>query len=584
MNQKRSDVRVLIDISGSMKKNDPKNLRIPALKIITNLMPKGSESGVWAFGKFVNMLVPIKEVDEKWQSDANKAADKISSAGLFTNIGDAMAKSSWDWTRPDPSEKRSMILLTDGMVDVSKDPKVNEQERQRILNTILPKLKNAGVTIHTIALSQDADQELLSTLANETDGWFTAVNDAEGLQRIFLKIFEQATPRDNLPLTDNQFKVDNSVEEMTLLVFREEGSSATVLVSPSDQRLTQETSDKNLRWYASSAYDLITVNQPEVGDWRIDAAIDPDNRVMVVSKLGLMVDELANNVLAREQIKYRIQLLEDGKAITRSEFLNLVDANLNTTYNGKDGITPLLRNDSTGEFQQIFYSGEKDGLLEITLTVKSPTFERSRRHAINVYGQPIQSDLQVSMIDGGDHTVYLRAAEDVLDLSSLKVNVKILFPDETSQYTTIDNFTDDTQFTIEGKQKGAYQVSIKVSGNSKVGRAFSTDLPLIEFSTAEETIEPEEVIPVEDTPEEVPVEPEPEPEPDVEETKEPEPEVLVLQPEQEPTNWVLWLSIGLGANILVIIGGWLTWRLVKKRTQSSTDDLTQDLFSEDTAE
>ena len=97
-----------------------------------------------------------------------------------------------------------MILLTDGMVDISKDPKVNAIERNKILNQILPKLVKAGVTIHTIALSQNADHELLKTLSTKTDGWYQAVESAEELQKVFLKIFEQSAARDSLPLTDNK--------------------------------------------------------------------------------------------------------------------------------------------------------------------------------------------------------------------------------------------------------------------------------------------------------------------------------------------------------------------------------------------
>ena len=53
-----SDVRVVIDVSGSMKKNDPKNLRAPALRMLVGLMPDDANSGVWTFAKMVNMLVP----------------------------------------------------------------------------------------------------------------------------------------------------------------------------------------------------------------------------------------------------------------------------------------------------------------------------------------------------------------------------------------------------------------------------------------------------------------------------------------------------------------------------------------------
>ena len=41
------DIRILIDVSGSMKQNDPANLRIPALKLINGLIPSGSRAGVW---------------------------------------------------------------------------------------------------------------------------------------------------------------------------------------------------------------------------------------------------------------------------------------------------------------------------------------------------------------------------------------------------------------------------------------------------------------------------------------------------------------------------------------------------------
>jgi len=57
-----ADVRVLIDISGSMKKNDPNNLRRPALRLLVGLLPEDSRAGVWTFGQYVNMQVPLGKV------------------------------------------------------------------------------------------------------------------------------------------------------------------------------------------------------------------------------------------------------------------------------------------------------------------------------------------------------------------------------------------------------------------------------------------------------------------------------------------------------------------------------------------
>ena len=81
-----SDVRILIDVSGSMKKNDPQNLCSPALAMIVGLLPDGSNAGVWTFAKYVNMLVKHDKVDDDWRQIAEQQTGKIHSKGLFTNI------------------------------------------------------------------------------------------------------------------------------------------------------------------------------------------------------------------------------------------------------------------------------------------------------------------------------------------------------------------------------------------------------------------------------------------------------------------------------------------------------------------
>jgi hypothetical protein len=81
-----TDLRVLIDVSGSMKHNDPHNLRAPALRLLVGLVPEGSRAGVWTFGRFVNMPVKLGRVNQTWKQMARAEAGKIHSNGLFTNI------------------------------------------------------------------------------------------------------------------------------------------------------------------------------------------------------------------------------------------------------------------------------------------------------------------------------------------------------------------------------------------------------------------------------------------------------------------------------------------------------------------
>jgi uncharacterized protein with von Willebrand factor type A (vWA) domain len=173
------DFRVVIDVSGSMKKTDPQNLRVPALKLINGLIPSGSRAGVWIFGKYVDMAVKWGEVNDSWRQRADLGADKIHSNALLTNIESALARARVGWDKPDPGRKRILLLLTDGKVDVSKDPAKNEKSRNQVLTASLQALKKAGAEVHSIALSDATDEVLLRQLALETGGSFGGGKDHE---------------------------------------------------------------------------------------------------------------------------------------------------------------------------------------------------------------------------------------------------------------------------------------------------------------------------------------------------------------------------------------------------------------------
>ena len=60
------------------------------------------------------------------------------------------------------------------------------EKEKRILKEILPKFEKAHVRIHSIALSDDVDESLLSTLSAYTDGLYKKAKSADELQKVFL--------------------------------------------------------------------------------------------------------------------------------------------------------------------------------------------------------------------------------------------------------------------------------------------------------------------------------------------------------------------------------------------------------------
>lgn len=469
-----SDVRILVDVSGSMKKNDPSNLRSPALRLIVGLLPDGAKSGVWTFGKYVNMLVPLRDVNDAWKLEAELQSKNIHSYGLYTNIEQALNKATANQKKNDPRYRRSVILLSDGLVDVSANTEINQKSRQRILDDIVPRLKKSNIAVHTIALSDTADHELLRSISLATDGWYEQVDNAEKLQRVFLHLFEKAAKRDTVPLSENHFKIDDSVNEMTLLVFRREGSDETELLLPDLSRITLQQRPDNVRWHSENNYDLITIDNPMSGEWQIYADVDPDNRVMVVTDLKLQTTDLPNNILIGETFDFDASLTEKGEVIVRQDFLKLVDAQLKEESEIADAIENSL-NEQQQEGIYRTHVGEKfqAGRNDVVVTFKSATFERERRQSINVVETPFTIDVeQLIEQETRTHRLTLTPDVDLIKTDNLTI-AALLTADDGSEwsYDVMQSSDLEWQLTLADLQPGEqYSVALQIRGETVKGR------------------------------------------------------------------------------------------------------------------
>ncbi len=422
-----TDLRVLVDVSGSMKKNDPDNLRASAVRLLVGLVPDSAQAGIWTFGRHVNMAVKHQTVDADWKRAARKEADAIHSRGLFTNIEAVLDKSSYGWKKPDPRFRRHVILLTDGMVDISKDKSKNQASRQRILETLLPRLKRAGVHVHTIGLSKNADAELLATLSRVTGGWHETVSDANQLQKVFLRLFEKSTPVNTLPIRGNAFSVDRNVTDMTLLVFRKADAPASGLITPEKKTWTKANHPAPVSWFEEKGYDLITVKRPAAGQWQIKADADPDNRVMVLTNLRLQTDGLPNSLLPGESLKINAWLEQKGRVVTRKGFLNLVDFLVERESPAGGRSKLRLKDDGKRADAKIGdgkYSGRVNiaphaGIHELKILAKGATFERMQQHKVRVFESP--AEIEVEQVEGDRYTVEIHPYAGLMRPGSLKV-------------------------------------------------------------------------------------------------------------------------------------------------------------------
>lgn len=418
------DIRVIVDISGSMKKTDPTNLRRPAIRLLAGIIPSGSHAGIWNFAKHVNMTVKVGSVNEEWRKLARTQSKKINSVGLYTNIENAIRKVSFDWKKPDPRYKRNLILLTDGHVDVSKDDKLDKVSKTRIIKELLPELEKAHVRIHTIALSDDVDESLLSTLSAYTDGLYKKVQSADELQKLFLQMLEQSVKLDTLPIKDNSFKVDANINDMTLLIFNKDKAHPTTIVTPGKRTWDKNTHSENIRWFSDKGFDLITIKKPQQGKWKIMAPADKSNRVVVATNLKLKTNDLPSYIMFGDEIEVKAKLEEDGKALTDKRLLSKFDFSIKRTLDGKEewlyAMSRAEDNANISHYQ--LPSILKEGMNEIVVKAKSPTAEREVRHQFKVYATP--AEIKITKNDG-KFEIKVTPYTNLLRPDSVKINIKL---------------------------------------------------------------------------------------------------------------------------------------------------------------
>ena len=515
----KKDVRVLIDISGSMRQNDPENLRRPALRMLAGLLQPGTQAGVWTFARWVNNLVPVAEVDAAWKKRTQALSKQIASPGQFTNIEEVLDKASADWEGEPTTHARHLVLLTDGMVDISKQAAENARSRSRILDTLLPRLQAAGVRVHTIALSERADHDLMQRLAAETGGWYQQVAKAEELQRVFLRMFEKVGSPDTVPLEDNRFVVDGSVNEVTVVLFSKPDSPSAVLLSPSGESYKDSDLPAGIAWSRDQGYDMITIASPQKGEWVLQADVDPDNRVMIVTDLKLQTSEVPTHIAAGEQTRVEASLSNRGKLVARQAFLRLVDVRAEASGAGDARSLPLndlgeAGDEKAGDGRYTMRFGEQQAgqEVELVVAVDSPTFMREKRFRLVVHepvavavaespdGPVLTADVQPAVMQPG---AIVTAWQE--DTGGKRVPLQLVQP-EPGQWTV----------PLKDLVSSSY---VNVSGTTRLGNLIEHTvgplmLPGVELpppvAEAPPVIEPvpEPVAPVAEAVAEVPAEPE----------------------------------------------------------------------------
>src|SRR5690554_7684393 len=138
------EVRVIVDVSGSMRGNDPEQLAASAVELLAALLPDGVRAGVWTFGTEVATPLPLAGVDDAWRRRAMALRPDLVEYQQYTDIEAAVAAAA----EPPAEGERHLVLLTDGVIDLpparGDKPAIDGASRRRLLESLAPTSPGRG--------------------------------------------------------------------------------------------------------------------------------------------------------------------------------------------------------------------------------------------------------------------------------------------------------------------------------------------------------------------------------------------------------------------------------------------------------
>ncbi|HEY4126455.1 MAG TPA: VWA domain-containing protein [Gammaproteobacteria bacterium] len=187
------DVVLVLDNSGSMKANDPNRLAGKAVTDFVASLKGDVHISIIEFSTTPTLLMPLTPLDDNARAQAQQAVDKLDYRGQWTDTGAALERALYEMdSHGRPDALRCVVLMTDGYVDVGNASRDSDKIHW-ITQSLIPEAIGKKVRIFGIAFTDQADYELLQTLAQKTGAGYYRAYQAGDLAGIYKQISDTLT-------------------------------------------------------------------------------------------------------------------------------------------------------------------------------------------------------------------------------------------------------------------------------------------------------------------------------------------------------------------------------------------------------
>ena len=379
------DAVLIVDSSGSMKETDPRRLRVPAAKMFLSLLGPQDRVGLISFSDNGYPVLHLTPAGKQQQAKLFAAADKVSAKGAYTNLHAALVRGQ-EMLRDeaDPQRRRMLVLMSDGKMDTG-DFAQDQILGEKLRTETLAQLAKDGIEVYTIAFTEASDMALMREMSERTAALSRLASNDRELHEVFSQIFESAKQPDMLPIEGGEFMVDAAVEEITVVASKAAADVDVSLVAPDGRKLGVGNAGAAVRWFKSEQFDMITIDKPQAGTWRLVSSDNRGDRVYVITNLGLDAQVGETSAFVGAEQPGEAWLHESGQVIVKPEIVQHTVFSLEIVQ--PDGETlklPMADSGAAGD------RAADDGVFsavpvfalpgqhQIRVLAKNPNFERTK--------------------------------------------------------------------------------------------------------------------------------------------------------------------------------------------------------------
>ncbi len=516
-NQRSSvDVVLVFDASGSMLKTDPQNLRFESAKLLLSFLGDGDRISVVQFSDSAKVVRDLQPFSKTMAPQVMEQVQALTPEGQYSDLSEGikLAKAVLDASHR-PEAQKLMVLLSDGKMEPDPKTSLAFARTLELVHDILPDLKTKETKVFTVAFSEFADRPLLSEIAAATDGltWYSAT--PEELHRSFAELFLAVKRPQVVAQTGRGFKIDDDVEEATFYINREPGNALS-LISPKSELLSLEKHPDWATWFSGQNFDVITLKEPDPGDWRVTGTDHSDGFATVLTDLKVLTD-WPLVVRAGDTPLVQARLYEETKPVSLPEMSEVLKFGVQIVRTDQVA-TPMLqeplRDDGKGG-DKVALDGifsvpvrlDQVGEYKLTIVAKSPTFVKSQQIPFSVRPRLISLEVESDTEheeqhehhgDGSSHSadahevtpevnensiLRVRVSKEAAAYKDTEVAVELLSSDRRKVKIPVKREGGsalESSTTLESvKQDGEYTATAVIRGTTKKGEEVSaTSLPV----------------------------------------------------------------------------------------------------------